>query len=71
MGKSTKIRPGFYEYRNFFIEKKDEAAEVYPGDLGFNQWAVTELWTNETWLATFATLAAAKSAIDEHLVGAA
>lgn len=61
MTKTTKIRAGYYEYKGREIELKDEKAEVYPGDLDYGQWTVTE--NNERWLATFSTLKEAKQAI--------
>ena len=62
MEKTTKIRAGYYEYKGREIELQDEKAEVYPGDIDYGRWTITENNHHE-WLATFPTLKETKQAI--------
>lgn len=62
-----RIRPGLYrtEDKRISIERMDEAAEVYPENLDYGEWRVTEhgMYDDNIWLSHFPTLKAAKEAI--------
>lgn len=69
LAEARRVRGGLYEYRGCFIERRDERAEVYPGDDGFGKWEVSR--NDERWLSYHQTLTDAITAVDSVLEGKA
>ena len=66
---AKKIRPGFYAYRGFTIERYDADTGIDPEHADLNRWVVRDerngrTFNLEAWELTFDTLADAKLEVD-------